>query len=123
MRFGVVGLLAACVHYMVAISLLNLWSLSIGVSNLIGFLLAFWVSFFGHHYFSFQIKQQISQESLLKFLLVASMGFVLNESLVLSLHHATSLSLQQIVIIAIAITACITFFLNKLFSFQIKSKA
>jgi putative flippase GtrA len=70
-RFGIVGVLAAVVHFLVANTLTVHTGIHVAYTNIAGFLCAFWVSFFGHHFFSFQVDHLSLWQTLPKFALVA----------------------------------------------------
>ena len=117
-RFGVVGLLAAVLHYVLALLAVGVLGLSVALANLLAFLWAFWVSFFGHHYFAFHVDEPASAKGAGKFFIVAVLGFMLNESLVVSLTHFKVLPLAFALALAIVLTAIFTFILNRQFAFR-----
>ena len=49
-------------------------------ANIVGFILAFMFSFFGHYYFSFQYNLAEKYQAMLRFSLVALLGFFMNET-------------------------------------------
>lgn len=53
-KFGMVGGLATCVHASVGFSSVVLFDLNAHLANVAGFCFAWWVSFFGHHAFTFE---------------------------------------------------------------------
>ncbi|MBT2801003.1 GtrA family protein [Halomonas sp. ISL-56] len=76
-RFGIVGGLATLVHLTVAWWVLQVWSEgSPFLVNLVAFLVAFQVSFWGHSRYTFRQKG-----SPWRFLVVTVGGFVINNSL------------------------------------------
>lgn len=116
-RFGVIGVCAACTHVCVVL-LLTQMSIALAVANIAGFLVAFWVSYFGHLYFTFGHQASRSKRTLIKFMLVACSGFLVNESLVVLLQHISHLSNSSIVISAILFTSIISFVFNRYFAFH-----
>jgi putative flippase GtrA len=77
--FGLVGASAAAVHFGVVCLLVSLgWAAAL-LANVLGFLLAFGVSFIGHHRLSFAAQQARGREALPRFALVALLGFISNE--------------------------------------------
>ena len=54
LRFGVVGGLATVVHALVGYLSVVLFDLTGQQANVVGFGIAWWVSFFGHHIFTFE---------------------------------------------------------------------
>lgn len=117
MRFGVIGVIAAITHYGIAIYLTNS-HFSAAWANLIAFVIAFWVSYFGHRYFSFDAGDVSHQQTLPRFILVAVLGFILNESLLLLMLHFTKISMALGLPFIIILTAISTFILSRQFAFN-----
>jgi putative flippase GtrA len=70
MRFGIIGVLAALTHYAIVMILTNT-GIQPAWANLIAFVIAFWVSYFGHRYFSFAAREVSHQQTLPRFIIVA----------------------------------------------------
>jgi len=117
MRFGVIGGLAAVTHYCIAIYLTD-QQVAAAWANLVAFIIAFWVSYFGHRYFSFDAGDLSHQQTLPRFILVAVFGFILNESLLLLMLHFTKISIALGLPFIIVITAIFTFILSRQFAFN-----
>ena len=117
MRFGVIGGLAAVTHYCIAIYLTD-HQVAAAWANLVAFIIAFWVSYFGHRYFSFDASDVSHQQTLPRFILVAVIGFILNESLLLLMLHFTKISIALGLPFIIVITAIFTFILSRQFAFN-----
>lgn len=117
MRFGIIGVLAALTHYAIAIALAHHGMLP-AWANLIAFVVAFWVSYFGHRYFSFDAGDVAHQQTLPRFILVAVFGFILNESLLLLMLHFTTMTMAVGLPFIIILTACFTFVLSRQFAFD-----
>ena len=117
MRFGVIGVLAALTHYAIAITLSSKGMLP-AWANMIAFVIAFWVSYFGHRYFSFDAGDISHQQTLPRFILVAVLGFILNESLLLLMLHFTSITIALGLPFIIILTAIFTFVLSRQFAFD-----
>ncbi|MDC8785106.1 GtrA family protein [Roseateles koreensis] len=118
--FGLVGASAAAVHFMVVWLLVSQWQVAALAANVLGFLLAFWVSFVGHHRLSFAAQQATVRTSLPRFALVASLGFVSNEllyALLLSWGMEYRLALFA-VLVAVAV---MTFVLSRFWAFRARS--
>lgn len=79
--FGAVGASAAAVHFCVVWLLVDAWRWPALGANVMGFLLAFGVSFVGHHRLTFAAQQAKGREALPRFFGVAVLGFVCNELL------------------------------------------
>jgi putative flippase GtrA len=116
-RFGVIGVLAAITHYLIAISLTQ-QQIAPAWANLVAFVIAFWVSYFGHRYFSFDVGDVSHQQTLPRFILVAVFGFIFNETLLLSMLHYTSISMDIGLPFIIILTAVLTFIFSRFFAFK-----
>lgn len=117
LRFGVIGIIAAIAHYCIAIFLTN-HDMAAAWANLVAFVIAFWVSYFGHRYFSFEAGDVSHQQTLPRFILVAVLGFILNESLLLLMLHFSKISMALGLPFIIILTAIFTFILSRQFAFD-----
>lgn len=117
-KFGMVGASAALVHVIVALLVIRYWQLSLPIANIIAFGSAFWVSLLGHQFFSFNAATLPLRQTLWRFFLVAIIGFIINEGCVIVLHLATTWSNQLILLIAIVLSAAVTFVLSRVFAFK-----
>lgn len=116
--FTVIGALAALVHYVVAVSLEAMTSLTPAWSNIIGFLLAFPVSYVGHRNFSFAAHQAPHQQALPKFLAVAIGGFLANQALLLTSMRLFDLPFWLALGGVMVIVAMTTYLLSRHWAFQ-----
>ncbi len=116
-RFGIIGVLAAITHYLIAIALTQ-QHVAAAWANLVAFVIAFWVSYFGHRYFSFNAGDIAHQQTLPRFILVAVCGFIFNESLLLAMLHYTSISIDVGLPFIIVLTAVLTFVFSRFFAFK-----
>jgi len=116
--FAVIGAIAALVHYVVAVSLEGLHWLSAPHANILGFLSAFPVSYFGHRHLSFAHHSSTHQQALPRFFAVALLGFLANQSLVLSGLLFTSLPFWLILGIVMVIVAVSTYLLSHFWAFK-----
>jgi len=115
-RFGIIGVLAAVTHYLIAISLTQ-QQMAAAWANLIAFVIAFWVSYFGHRYFSFDAGDIAHQQTLPRFILVAVFGFIFNETLLLLMLHYTAITIDIGLPFIILLTAVLTFIFSRFFAF------
>ncbi len=115
-RFGVIGVLAALTHYMIAIALTQ-QQLAAAWANLVAFVIAFWVSYFGHRYFSFNAGDVAHQQTLPRFIMVAVGGFIFNETLLLLMLRYTSITIDIGLPFIILLTAVFTFIFSRFFAF------
>jgi putative flippase GtrA len=116
--FVTVGTAAAFTHLAVVAALVELLRLPPLVANVIGFFVAFLVSFAGHARWTFPIARQSYSAARNRFFVVASTGFILNQL-------AYALALQAVgvryylpalatVLLGVAVA---TFLLSKLWAF------
>lgn len=97
-RFAAVGGAATLTHMGIAAALISTdLSWPVWLINLIAFAVAFWVSFFGHRYFTFQ-----SAGSPLKFLGAALAGLAVNNLCLAATFWLTRHDLASIILAAIA---------------------
>lgn len=117
--FGVVGLAAAGVHWLVVWLLVQSGVLAALWANPWGFLTAFWVSYFGHRHGSFaeQGHHHRIRDTLPKFALVASVSFLFNELLFYALLRWTPLPYSLALIIVIGVVALGTFLASRHWAF------
>ena len=111
-RFGIVGGGATVVDLGTATLCLHLWpTMSEHWVTSIGFFVAFWVSFFGHRYVTFQKHGKVS-----KFLLVALFSLAVRNVLLSGLLWIGLSGLLPIVIATLAVTI-LTYVLSRIWVF------
>ena len=76
-RFGIVGVAATATHAGVLWALVEFMNLRPSLATVIGFLIAFNVSYFGHYYFTFRSREP-HRRALPGFAATATAGAVLN---------------------------------------------
>lgn len=120
-KFSLVGGLAALTHLLLVMYVSEHFALPLPRANIFAFLGAFWVSLFGHYFFSFgqSAAQRAFVRALWRFFLVACAGFVVNEAVVLALFHFTTWSHLVIVSTAIIVSAIFSFVFSRYFAFQV----
>lgn len=118
-KFCIVGGAAAFTHYLIFMLLVHLTSITLALDNLMAFSIAFWVSYFGHRIFTFNVHKTRHRHVLPKFLLVACLGFIFNEAFLLTTQYFfPAENLSALIILTIVMTAIFTFFLSKFFAFK-----
>lgn len=118
-RFATTGAAAALTHYSVAMLLFQK-HVALQYANLLAFLVAYWVSYFGHRIFTFKAQHLDHRQTLPKFTLVAGLGFLFNESFLLLSNLYFNVPVSTLVCIAIVLTSVVTFLLNRFLHFNIK---
>ncbi|EKU36998.1 MULTISPECIES: GtrA family protein [Acinetobacter] len=116
-RFTTTGAAAALTHYSI-VMLLFKRNIALQYANLIAFLLAYWVSYFGHRIFTFKAQHIAHRQTLPKFTLVAGLGFLFNESFLLLSNLYFNTPVSTLVCVAIVLTSILTFLLNRFFAFH-----
>lgn len=116
-RFGTIGVTAAIVNYLVVVLLVEIFNWQPLIANIIGFILAFQVSYWGHRLWTFSHKQHDLQ-SLPKFILVAITGFICNEGMFALMLRYTAWPYTISLIVAILVAAVVTFSCSKFWVFK-----
>ncbi|MGO2504949.1 GtrA family protein [Psychrobacter alimentarius] len=136
--FLIVGASAALVHFLVLVSIVSFTAISPTWANVMAFLIAFIVSFFGHFHLTFRqpmqtyehtnqnIKQHIhtfswrrSLPTLIKWFASSAIGFAANQSLfVLGLSWFGERYYILVWIVVTGIITVMSFFLGKLWAFK-----
>ena len=121
-RFGMVGLTAAAVHYWVVIALVELLHIAPLQANVGGFVAAFWVSYFGHRHWTFSdaVASDIggTHSSFLRFLLVALLGFGMNQLLFYLLLRYAGWPYYLALAVVVFTVAVMTYVLSRLWAFR-----
>ncbi len=115
-RFGVVGIAAMATHWCV-VALVVPFGMHPLIANVIAFCVAFNVSFFGHHHWTFASNDR-RQNTFKRFLAVAVLGFVTNESMYAVLLKFTALDYRIALFIVLGAVAGLTFVLSRLWAFR-----
>lgn len=115
-RFGVVGVSAMAVHWLV-VRLLVPAGLAPLLANVLGFAISFNVSYFGHRSWTFDTDAD-HRSTFWRFLSVALTSFALNESMYFLLLRFTALNYQVALGIVLLAVAALTFVLSKTWAFR-----
>ncbi|WP_227430620.1 GtrA family protein [Psychrobacter sp. I-STPA6b] len=127
--FTIVGAMAALVHFLILVMLVNIWHIPPAWANVGAFLLAFLVSFSGHFYLTFRHDSTVKATSgtqpasalhkLGKWFASSVAGFALNQALfVLGLAWLGQSYYIVIWFLVTAIVTIMTFLLGKLWAFR-----
>ena len=114
--FGVVGISAMLTHFLLVVLLVPL-GLKPLQANVIAYLLAFQVSYWGHRLKSFDAGHLPHRQTLPRFFTVASLSFLLNEGMYFLLLHYTPLDYRVALLIVLFAVALITFVLSRSWAF------
>ncbi len=115
-RFGIVGVAAMAVHWCV-VALLVPQGLTPLLANIIGFCIAFNVSYFGHHHWTFA-STEATKTTLWRFLGVAVLGFITNEAMYAALLRFTALDYRAALFIVLIAVAGATYLLSHFWAFR-----
>jgi putative flippase GtrA len=115
--FGTVGTLSTLLNSVIFITLVNFFKIPPLLSNLLAFLSAFMVSYFGHSWLTFG-KKSHSVVRLVKFLMIALGGLAVNSGFVGLLMHILHQSAYIAILPMIFITPLLMFFINKYWVFK-----
>ncbi|WP_295760887.1 GtrA family protein [Undibacterium sp.] len=118
LRFTAVGLSAAAIHYVSVVILVETLSTAPLLANIAGFLISFWMSYFGHRFWTFGDHASINNNSFLRFLATASLGFAMNELLFYLMLTHTTIPYTIALAIAVLTVAISTYFLSRLWAFR-----
>lgn len=118
LRFLMIGGLAFSVHFLAVKQCVGQWNIHPLLANILAFLLAFQVSYWGHSQWTFEASHLPYKQTVLRFFAVACTGFLLNETLYAMLLHMTALSYDVALILVLIITAVSTFIFSKLWAFR-----
>lgn len=116
-RFGIVGLSAAALHFSIVVCLVHYLQLAPLVANVFAFLFAFQVSYWGHRCWTFKWTTASHRIALPKLLIVQLINFGINETLFfifLSLNYPYPIAL----LIVLTILPIFTFIVSKWWVFK-----
>jgi putative flippase GtrA len=114
--FAAVGASAALTHLAVFAWIEHLMLAEL--ANALGFVVAFFVSFFGHRFLSFQDTQRSTGQSLWRFAITALAGFATNEAVFMLLYRALLWPSLVALVAALILAAIQTFVLSRFWAFR-----
>jgi putative flippase GtrA len=117
-RFGVVGALAASVHFLSVYAIVSIIDLIPIIANIFAFLIAFIVSYFGHSLWTFGHKKHNHSSAATKFFSVAVFSFIVNEGGYFLLLEYTSMHYLLSLFIVLITVPVMTFILSKYWAFN-----
>ena len=117
-RFGIIGLLALSVHLFSVMVLARLFNISPLGANILGFFLAFHVSYWGHYKWTFEADDVSHKSTAIRFFTIAFSNFIINEVLYASLLYNTNLPYDIALFIVLIFVAVWSFILSKFWVFR-----
>lgn len=116
LRFGGVGGVSTLAHMAIGTALITLGIPPL-LANIIAFSLAFGVSFYGHHKITFANNGRNARAAFQRFLVVALIGFSINEGLLALMLWTTAIAPQKALLISTGLAAVSTYFLSRNWAF------
>lgn len=117
LRFISVGVSALLTHWLVVILLVSGAGLPPLVANVVAFLVAFNVSYFGHRHLTFRASERSHRQTLPRFAAVAASSFLVNEALYWLLLNFTPLRYDLAMLLVLGTVAGMTYLLGKFWAF------
>jgi putative flippase GtrA len=117
-RFGIIGVCAASTHFLLLVFWVEVGKLQPLIANIIAFLIAFQVSYWGHRGWTFSGTTTTHRVALPRLFLVCGVGFIANEGLYYIFLEILDLPYQLALIIVLAILPIANFILGKLWVFR-----
>lgn len=119
--FVAVGCAAAATHWLVVVATVNWLGLAPLQANVVGWLIAFVVSFAGHYLLTFRQQRAPLLKAARRFFAVSALGFGVNELAYAWLLQATPLRYDVLLAIILVGMAFITFILGRFWAFRHKT--
>ncbi|EFO33499.1 putative GtrA family protein [Roseibium sp. TrichSKD4] len=119
-RFALVGIAATLTHSVVALAALQSEMFGAYGSNILGFIVAFVVSFAGHNFWSFKPRRHhgTTGRRMARFLLIAVMGFLANNVVLTACLQFTNWPATVGLIFSIAIVPVLSFLGSRFWAFS-----
>lgn len=118
LRFISIGSAAAATHFAVVWAAVAFGGLVPLLANVIGWAVAFAVSFAGHHVWTFADQQAPVMQSARRFMFVSAAGFVINEAAYALLLHSSALDYRSALVIVLLGVAVMTYLLSRFWAFK-----
>jgi putative flippase GtrA len=119
MRFGIVGGSAAFVNFSIVVMLVESGLLKQPLyANMVAFVFAFQVSYFGHRYWTFSDTVTEHHVAMARLLLVSSANFFANEGLFYFFLNTFHMPYMLALLLVLAILPIVTFTFSKLWVFR-----
>lgn len=116
--FAVIGVAAMATHFLLVSLLLVPLGMAPLLANVLAYLLAFQISYWGHRRKTFEADHLAHSQTLPRFFAVSCLSFLANEALYFALLHYTALDYRIALIVVLIAVAAITFILSKTWAFQ-----
>lgn len=117
-QFGIIGSCAAALHFSIVVFLVEINHIQPLLANVVAFIFAFQVSYWGNRYWTFSASNTLHRVALPKLFLVCSMGFMANESLFYVFLTQFHLAYPIALFLVLCILPLATFFVGKFWVFK-----
>lgn len=114
--FGVVGITATITHYIVALLCHEWLGVTLYIANLVGYLSAVSVSYFGHGKLTFRVE--LNNAVLRRFVIVSITAFLVSEGLLYVMEDVLLWPHRISLAVVVAIIPVTTFILSKLWVYR-----
>ncbi|GAB2894575.1 GtrA family protein [Paralcaligenes sp. KSB-10] len=119
--FVAVGCAAAATHWLIAVLTVRFLGYAPLIANVIGWLVAFCVSFAGHYQFTFKHQRAPLAKAARRFFMVSALGFSVNEIAYAYLLRATTVRYDILLALILIAIAAMTFILGRFWAFRHKT--
>ena len=116
-RFALVGIVATCVHISIVWALIEQFGIETLLANLIAFLTAFIVSFTGQYQWTFRSSRNW-RSALTRFFPVSSLGFLLNNIVLIIILDLGFMSDAHAAMISACIIPVVTYMAGRFWAFK-----
>lgn len=121
--FGLVGVAATLVHYVVALWTIGDFGAPVWLANIIAFLIALPVSYFGHAFLTFSAERygregHVTRTSAIRFFIIAFSGFAANELSVVILTYQFGVPPRIGILATLVFVAGLLFLLSKFWAYR-----
>ncbi|NGM87099.1 GtrA family protein [Parapusillimonas sp. SGNA-6] len=119
--FIAVGCAAALTHWTVVVLTVTATDMAPLLANIIGWIIAFCVSFAGHYTLTFRHQHAPLGRAAARFFFVSALGFVINEAAYAWLLNATAMRYDVLLALVLIGIAGMTFILGRYWAFRRKN--
>jgi putative flippase GtrA len=116
--FIAVGCAAAATHWVVAVACVEVLRAAPLIANIVGWLVAFCVSFSGHYRLTFRHQAQAWHVAARRFFCVSAAGFAVNEIAYAWLLRRTTLRYDVLLALILVAIAVLTFLVSRFWAFR-----
>ena len=116
--FLFIGSTAAATHWLIAVAAVEVAGLRASLANVVGWMVAFFVSFSGHYTLTFRHQHKTLLTSIWRFWCVSAAGFLINEIAFVSLLDRTPLPYYVLLALVLVGIAAITFVFSRYWAFR-----